>query len=47
MLFSDIIIGGDKTPVVENIRKHVKNGLKHITDAMQIRLDFSLTHAVQ
>ncbi|MBR0134431.1 1-acyl-sn-glycerol-3-phosphate acyltransferase [Candidatus Saccharibacteria bacterium] len=26
MLFSDIIIGGDKAPVVENIRKHIKNG---------------------
>lgn len=26
MLFSDIIIGGDKAPVIENIRKHVKNG---------------------
>jgi 1-acyl-sn-glycerol-3-phosphate acyltransferase len=26
MLFSDIIIGGDKTPVVENIRKHVREG---------------------
>ena len=26
MLFSDIIIGGDKAPVIENIRKHIKAG---------------------
>ena len=26
MLFSDIIIGGDKAPVIDNIRKHIKEG---------------------
>ena len=26
MLFSDIIIGGDKAPVIDNIRKHIKAG---------------------